>query len=156
MGAGALIRDTQGRVLVVEPAYKDQWEVPGGAVEADESPREACRRELAEELGLDLPVGRMLVMEWQGPESERSESLMFLYDGGVLDTQVIALADDELKSYAFVDPTELDQYLVKRLSRRMRAALTALEEKRLVEMEHGVLVPSLGRVSARRARATAR
>ena len=145
MGAGALIRDTQGGVLVVEPTYKDQWEVPGGVVEADESPREACRRELAEELGLDLPVGRMLVMEWQGPEPDRSESLMFLYDGGVLDLQVIALAGYELKSYAFVDPTDLDRYLVERLSRRMRAALTALDDERLVEMEHGAIVPSPGR-----------
>ena len=144
MGAGALIRDTQGRVLVVEPTYKDEWEVPGGAVEADESPREACRRELAEELGLDLPVGRMLVVEWQGPEPDRSESLMFLYDGGVLNTQVIAPASDELKSYAFVDATDLDRYLVERLSRCMKAALTALDEERLVEMEHGVIVPSPG------------
>ena len=34
MGAGALVRDTHGRVLIVEPTYKDRWEVPGGAVEA--------------------------------------------------------------------------------------------------------------------------
>src|SRR5690242_9638520 len=81
MGAGALIRDRQGRVLIVEPTYKDRWEVPGGAVEADESPRTACRRELLEELGLDLSLGRLLVMEWQGPEPERTESLMFVFDG---------------------------------------------------------------------------
>ena len=30
MGAGALIRDPDGRVLMVEPTYKDRWELPGG------------------------------------------------------------------------------------------------------------------------------
>jgi 8-oxo-dGTP diphosphatase len=125
---------------VVEPTYKSTWEVPGGAVEADESPREACRRELAEELGLDISVGRLLVMEWQGPEPERTESLMFIYDGGVCRPESIALAMDELASCAFVEPHELDRYLVPRLARRMQAALLAAAENRLVEMEHGVLL----------------
>ncbi len=81
-------------------------------------------------------------MEWQGPEPERTESLMFLYDGGVLDAGVITLAAEELRSYAFVEPGDLDQYLVDRLSRRLRAALRALDEKRLVEMEHGIVLPA--------------
>ena len=38
---------------------------------------------ITEELGLELPVGRMLVMGWQGPEPGRTESLMFIYGGGV-------------------------------------------------------------------------
>lgn len=144
MGAGALIRDGSGRVLIVEPTYKDRWEVPGGAVEADESPRAACRRELSEELGVELPVGRLLVLEWQGPEPERTESMMFLYDGGVLNGEGISLASDELRSYAFVAPDDLDSHLVERLARRLRAGLQAIDEGRLVEMEHGVPVAAGG------------
>lgn len=140
MGAGALMRDAQGRVLVVEPTYKSTWDVPGGCVEADESPRSACRRELAEELGLIVRIGRLLVMEWQGPETERTESLMFIYDGGICTPESIRLAADELASYAFVEPESLDRYLVPRLARRMQAALMAAAEGRLVEMEHGALV----------------
>lgn len=55
-----MIQDAHGRVLVVEPTDKSTWEVPGGAVEADESPRRACHREIAEGLGLELVVGRLL------------------------------------------------------------------------------------------------
>lgn len=140
MGAGAVLRDSRGRVLLVEPTYKSSWEVPGGVVEANESPRTACARELLEELGLKVALGRLLVMEWQGPEADRSESLMFLYDGGLCSLDQLALAQDELKSCAFVDPQDLDTYLVPRLSRRVRAGLTARAEGRLVEMEHGVVV----------------
>ncbi len=75
MGAGALIRNVAGRVLAVEPTYKKTWELPGGSVEADESPRAACIREIEEELGLRMDVGRLLCLEWQGQSpTERSRS----------------------------------------------------------------------------------
>lgn len=141
MGAGALIRDAGGRVLLVEPTYKDTWELPGGSVEADESPRMGCRREVAEELGLDLPVGPMLCFEWQGPEPERTESLMIVFDGGVLpEGAQITLPADELASYRFVAAAELPMLMAERTARRTLAALRALDEGRLVELEHGIPV----------------
>lgn len=142
MGAGALILDIEGRVLLVQPTYKVDWEVPGGCVEFNESPRVACEREVAEELGLTLSLGRMLCMEWQGPEPDRTESLMFIYDGGIADDRLIRLATDELAGYGFVAAPDLDGYLRPRLARRMRAALVGLDEGRLVEMEHGTVVPA--------------
>jgi len=63
MAAGALFRDVDGRVLLVDPTYKPMWDLPGGAVEKEESPHAACRREVAEELGLDRPPGRVLVVD---------------------------------------------------------------------------------------------
>ena len=45
-----LFRDRADRVLLVEPSSKPNWELPGGAVEADETPWGAARRELAEPL----------------------------------------------------------------------------------------------------------
>ncbi|MDT7539617.1 MAG: hypothetical protein QOI82_3202 [Actinomycetota bacterium] len=143
MGAGALIRDNEGRVLLVEPTYKTTWELPGGSVEADESPRQACAREINEELGLAPAVGRLLCIEWQGPEPERTESLMFIYDGGVLGDRAVQLPDEELSAYAFVSEPDLDTFMVPRLARRVRAALLALDEGRVVELEHGEYVVTL-------------
>lgn len=42
--AGALIRDQQGRILLVEPTYKDHWEIPGGVIEVGETPSQGCAR----------------------------------------------------------------------------------------------------------------
>ncbi|WP_182879909.1 NUDIX domain-containing protein [Microbispora sp. H10949] len=65
--AGALLRDDEGRVLLVHPVYKDKWDIPGGIVEAGESPVSALLRELREELGIAPPVGRLACVDWVPP-----------------------------------------------------------------------------------------
>ena len=90
MAAGALFRDAAGRVLLVDPVYKDTWDLPGGAVEAEESPHAACRREVAEELGLDRPPGRVLAVDWVPSRPERPQGVVIVYDGGVLRLRILA------------------------------------------------------------------
>jgi len=68
VAAGVLFRDAQGRVLLVKPTYKDGWDIPGGYVEPGESPKQAARREVLEELGIEPPIGRLLVVDWAPPE----------------------------------------------------------------------------------------
>jgi 8-oxo-dGTP diphosphatase len=140
MGAGALFRDAAGRVLLVEPTYKPTWEVPGGAVERDESPTAACRREVLEELGLDRRVGRVLVIDWVPPRPERTEGLMFVYDGGVLaesDITRIRLPVDELASSAFVEPERVPELVNALLARRISASLEALAAGTALSLEDG-------------------
>src|SRR5580693_8186436 len=110
MAVGALCRDGEGRVLLVDPVYRDTWDLPGGAVEAEESPQAACRREVAEELGLDRPAGRVLAVDWVPSRPERPEGLIVVYDGGVLspaEIEEVVLADGELSEFAFVAPDEV-------------------------------------------------
>ena len=63
--AGALLTP-DGRILLVRRAYPPQdWVMPGGNADARESPAETFRREVAEELGLDVEPVRMTGVYYQ-------------------------------------------------------------------------------------------
>jgi 8-oxo-dGTP diphosphatase len=137
-GAGALITDAQDRVLIVEPAYKAHWEVPGGIVEKGEPPAVACLRELREELGIELEVGRLLVIEHQNEPDPRGDSVMFIYDAGVLGSEaLVKLPPGELKGFGFFPREELAQRLSPKLARRIGHALDARRDGILIELENG-------------------
>lgn len=141
MAAGVLFRDVKGRVLLVEPSYKPNWEIPGGAVEADESPWATATRELIEELGWDRPPGRLLVMDYVRPQDSRPEGVVFVFDGGVLeetDVSGMVFADGEVLSAGFHTLMELRGKVKPLLADRLAAALNAVEQGVTVLFEHGL------------------
>jgi 8-oxo-dGTP diphosphatase len=140
MAATAFFRDDAGLVLLVNPVYKATWDLPGGAVEAEESPHAACRREVAEELGLDRPPGRVLAVDWVPSRRERPEGLIVVYNGGVLseaDVREIVLADGELAGFAFVAPDEVAGLVTPLLARRVASCLDAVAAGTVVALENG-------------------
>jgi ADP-ribose pyrophosphatase YjhB (NUDIX family) len=142
----AFFRDREGRVLIVNPVYKPVWDLPGGAVEADESPNAACRREVAEELGLDRPVGRVLAVDWvpartiSPDQTLLPDGVIIVYDGGVLSPETvkeIVLADGELGGFEFVTVDEAAVRVTPLLARRIVACLEACEAGTVVTLENG-------------------
>lgn len=139
--AGVLFVDDEGHVLLVEPTYKATWEIPGGRMEAGETPQDACARELQEEFGFELPLGRLLVVDWA--PHVREERVRFVFDGGMLTDDLldkIELPPHELESWAFVPPEELFVMMEPRLVRRVTAALGAKEAGATWYLENGVPV----------------
>ncbi len=131
VAAAALIRDEVGRVLTVKPNYRAYWTLPGGICELGEAPHVGCAREVAEEVGLDRAVGRLLSLDWQhsppeyGPQAR--PSMYFVFDGGVLaDGTPVVLQEDELDEYSFTSPADLGDFLAEPGLRRATAALAAL------------------------------
>ncbi|GIJ43211.1 hypothetical protein Val02_00970 [Virgisporangium aliadipatigenens] len=84
VSADVLFRDETGRILLVDPRYKPDWDLPGGMAEANESPLDAARREVREELAVDWPGGPLLTVDWVAPHGPWDDGLVFLFDGGVL------------------------------------------------------------------------
>lgn len=144
-GAAALIRDDSGRVLLVEPNYREGWGLPGGTVESDdgETPRQGARRETLEEIGLDIGLGRLLVVDWVHGTA-RPPLVAYLYDGGVLteaDFRSVRLQEEELLSWRLVPREEITEYVSVTLGRRILAALDVLAEGRgTAELENGFRV----------------
>ena len=68
----AIIRDDKGRIFATQRGYgamKDGWEFPGGKIEPGETPEQALRREIKEELDTLIVVEKLLTtVEWDYPE----------------------------------------------------------------------------------------
>lgn len=137
VAAGVVVVDAHGRVLLVEPAYKPGWEVPGGLVESGESPRAGAARECREELGLDVQVGRLLVTDYVPVGRRPDDGLMLLYAGGDVDPDRIVLPADELVSWRFCDDADIDERTPPFMARRLRAAFAALADGSTAELEDG-------------------
>jgi len=131
LAAAGLIRDDDGRVLVVKPNYRDHWTLPGGICEFGEAPHAACAREVEEEIGLRLPVGPMLAVDWQLPLDiygrQARPAVFFVFDCGVLPSlSGVRLQEEELDDCRFADTSELASLLAATTVPRIRAAVSSL------------------------------
>ncbi len=129
--AAAVIGDGRDRVLLVKPNYRDHWALPGGVCERGESPHAACAREVAEELGLDLEIGRLLAVDWSAAEPaygpDARPVVRFIFDGGALpDGASVVLQADELDDWRFAPVHRLADYLPAHILARTVAAVRAL------------------------------
>ena len=136
-----MFSDGTGRTLLVSPTYRPHWQLPGGVVDADESPRAAATRAVRRELGLDLELGRLLVVDWKPPTPGGIEGLLFVYDGGTLtaeQSQAVTLPPDEHEDWAWCTRQELVDRLPAHMLRRTVAAIGARSDGSTGYLEDGL------------------
>ena len=133
MGVGALIRNPEGKILIVKPCYKYGWLLVGGMMKSYETPTEALRRGIKEEIDLDLEVGKLLCVDF-GPKDK--DSVVFVFDCGVIDSdKQISYADGEIIDHKFVDEETAVELLRIKGARRTPLALEALKNNTVVYIE---------------------
>jgi len=140
MSAGVLFHDADARVLLVEPTYKQEWEIPGGAVEAGEAPWSTAVREAYEEVGSSRPVGRLLVIDHVPAEGIMPEGLAFVFDGGPIgqsEVEAIRSVDPEIHSVGLFSAAEVRERAKPSLAARIAAALEAVRSGKLALCEAG-------------------
>jgi 8-oxo-dGTP diphosphatase len=137
--AGALITDRAGDVLLVKPNYRDYWTLPGGVLEHGEPPHLGCAREVAEETGLAVAPGPLLVIDWAPPDGVRPRPFAhFPFDGGTLtSTRRIRLQAAELDAYRLTRPADVARFTPPFLTARISAALRARDRGSAVYLPAG-------------------
>ena len=125
--AHVLIRDPAGRVLLCETQFKADWELPGGIVEPGEPPRVGANREVTEELGVDRPVGRLLVVDWMPPYLGWDDAMELIFDGGTLEGSELgslSLQASEIKQVRFCTGPEAAELVTPLAYRRLSLAMS--------------------------------
>jgi 8-oxo-dGTP pyrophosphatase MutT (NUDIX family) len=121
-----LVRDPDDRVLMCQLTYKPDWDLPGGVIEVDESPRLGVTRELEEELGVTIEARELLLTDWLPPWSGWEDALCLVFDGGVHDATLpdrMVREEREIRSVAFKTLDEVRELAADFTARRVESAL---------------------------------
>nr|WP_239138085.1 NUDIX hydrolase [Sphaerisporangium rufum] len=115
--------------------------MPGGALEHGEYPWQAAVREVKEELGLNLPSGRLLAIDLVPAQNDgRPPLINFLFDGGVFspaEAAAVRACDEELSAVAWSTRPEWTARLAPHMARRIDACMHAVETGRTVYLQYG-------------------
>ncbi len=138
MGTGCLFFNDQGKMLILKPTYKNNWLLPGGVIEANESPRQACIREVKEEIGIDCQPSRLLCVDYVGDRLNNIESVQFVFLGGIIANETkISLPEQEISTYQFLESKTAVSMLGVHSQSRLENCLPYLASQTTVYLENG-------------------
>ena len=142
LGVGAII-ERAGAVLLIERGQeplKGIWSLPGGAVETGEYLKDAIRREVREETGLEVSRGRLAALDFRRPREGRPGGIRFLFDCGQLSDKALAglkLQAEEISESRLLPLPGALALLRGPIRRRVRAATEGRAPRALVYLEDG-------------------
>jgi len=122
---GALIVDKQGKILLARShKWFDKYTLPGGHIEVGESMADAVRREVKEEVGLDVEVVEMLLVQEAifAPEFYKKKHFIFIDFYCKSKDQQVKLDHEEIQDCIWIYPgaaynLKLDSFTRKTLER---------------------------------------
>ena len=104
-GCVCIVRDPQGRILLVKPRYRLAWGLPGGFMRRDEQPPQAISRELREEIGIDLTFDQPVGSYVQGHQRHIEYVFTIVLDAGQVAR--VACSSAELSRLGWHDLADL-------------------------------------------------
>ena len=125
-----LARADDGRVLLCQLTYKQDWDLPGGVVEVGESPQLAVAREVEEELALHIDAGALLLTDWLPPWGGWDDALCLVFDGGTHDAAILDTVVEqprEIRSAEFCTVEQVRERCADFTARRIESALANVD-----------------------------
>jgi 8-oxo-dGTP pyrophosphatase MutT (NUDIX family) len=117
LGTRGVVRDANGRILVVRQRYTNGWIFPGGGVDRGETPVAALRREVIEETGVRLK-GDVVI---HGLFSNHAN-----FPGDYVAVYIASSFEDdewkpslEIAERAFLDPSDIEKDCSASMRRRL-------------------------------------
>ncbi len=104
---GGLILHKSGEILLVKSfKWKDHWTVPGGHIEVGETAENAVKREIKEEVGLDISSARLLfIQEAIFPKNfNTNKHFIFLDYLCISKSKDVELDNREIQEYVWMTP----------------------------------------------------
>jgi mutator protein MutT len=128
-----------GRVLLIRrgsPPFEGEWSIPGGILELGETLREAVKRELAEETGLDVRVGEVIevferiFLDPDGRTQYHYVILDYLCEVSNADSYRTARAGSDATDVVWAAEAELEKYrLTETATRVIKRAFEMVRER---------------------------
>lgn len=139
ISATAVIRDREGRVLLVKHSYgRQNWELPGGSIEPGEAVVDGVIREVREETGLAIAVDHLASID----DERDLDFLQLVFAAHALDPDAMPRSDQhentDCRFWPIADlPRPISDYTARRisdgLSGRTLPLPTLLTERRWLE-----------------------
>lgn len=136
VSCGVVILNARGDVLLCHATETTHWDVPKGAADPGESPREAALRELVEETGIVLPAARLKDL---GRFVYRRDKDLHLFavrvsedevqlENCVCESYFPRYSDGtmipEMDAYRWVSPADVDKFASRSLARLFETTLS--------------------------------
>lgn len=112
--AGAIVKDN--KILLVKHGALKKWQIPGGLVELNESIETTIKREIKEELNIDIEVDKLISVlsspEYliELPNGDRIQQLTFFFLlKGDIEESNIKLQEEEVNEYKFFNFNDIPE-----------------------------------------------
>jgi 8-oxo-dGTP diphosphatase len=138
VAAGAIIFNEDGRILLIKHRWRGDWEYPVGTTDDAESPLEAAKREVAEEVGL-APTGfRLLGVDFFRRRTPNG-NLVFTFAAHVDRRQEreLKLEEYEISDHRWATRQQAQELISDRLKDRFRQMLEAYDHDTTIYLQNG-------------------
>ncbi len=138
-----IVETPAGDWIIVKNPHHPNWQLPGGGVDLHETPRAAAKREVLEEINLEISEPQLLLVDSIVTRGEHGDGLMFYWKATVTEASLkhIQFQVGELVDYRILPMDEAIALMSDSVQRRLAAyfALSEEQQSAVVYLEEGGL-----------------